>query len=42
VQMPPLQPGYIYRIVDDRVLLIRAASNVILDVLTVAALDVLS
>ncbi|HJT11424.1 MAG TPA: hypothetical protein VJ790_02330 [Dongiaceae bacterium] len=42
VQMPPLQPGYIYRIVDDRVLLIRAASNLILDVLTVAALDVLS
>jgi hypothetical protein len=42
VQMPPLQPGYIYRIVDNRVLLIRAASNLILDVLTVAALDVLS
>ena len=41
VQMPPLQPGYIYRIVDNRVLLIRAASNLILDVLTVAALDVL-
>lgn len=42
VQIPPLQPGYIYRIVDNRVLLIRAASNLILDVLTVAALDVLS
>lgn len=42
VQMPPLQPGYIYRIVDDRVLLIRAASNLILDALTVAALDVLN
>jgi hypothetical protein len=42
VQMPPLRPGYIYRIVDDRVLLIKAASNLILDVLTVAALDVLS
>jgi hypothetical protein len=42
VQMPPLRPGYMYRIVDDRVLLIKAASNLILDVLTVAALDVLS
>jgi hypothetical protein len=42
VQLPPLQPGYRYRIVDDRVLLIKAASNVILDVLTVAALDLLN
>jgi hypothetical protein len=42
VELPPLQPGYVYRIVDDRVLLIRAASNLILDVLTVAALEVLS
>jgi hypothetical protein len=41
VELPPLQPGYKYVIVDDRVMLIRAASNLILDVLTVAALDLL-
>lgn len=41
VQLPPLQPGYHYRIVDDRVLLIQAASNLILDVMTVAALEIL-
>ena len=41
VELPPLQPGYKYVIVDDRVMLIKAASNVILDVLTVAALDLL-
>jgi hypothetical protein len=41
VELPPLQPGYKYVIVDDRVMLIKAASNLILDVLTVAALDLL-
>ncbi len=41
VQLPPLQPGHQYRIVDNRVLLIQAASNLILDVLTVAALEAL-
>ena len=41
VQLPPLQPGYRYVIVDDRVMLIQAASNLILDVLTVAALELL-
>jgi hypothetical protein len=41
VQLPPLQPGYHYRIVDNRVLLIQAASNLILDVMTVAALEIL-
>lgn len=41
VELPPLQPGYRYVIVDDRVMLIKAASNLILDVLTVAALDLL-
>jgi hypothetical protein len=41
VELPPLQPGYKYVIVDDRVMLIKAASNIILDVLTVAALDLL-
>jgi hypothetical protein len=41
VELPPVQPGYKYVIVDDRVMLIKAASNIILDVLTVAALDLL-
>jgi hypothetical protein len=41
VELPPLQRGYKYVIVDDRVMLIKAASNLILDVLTVAALDLL-
>lgn len=41
VELPPLQPGYRYVIVDDRVMLIQAASNLILDVLTVAALEIL-
>lgn len=41
VQLPPVQPGHRYVIVDDRVMLIRAASNLILDVLTVAALEIL-
>ena len=40
-ELPPLQPGYRYVIADDRVMLIKAASNLILDVLTVAALDLL-
>jgi hypothetical protein len=38
VQLPPLAPQYRYVIVDDRVLLIRAATNVILDLLKVPAL----
>ena len=41
VELPTLQRGYNYVIVDDRVMLIKAASNIILDVLTVAALDLL-
>ncbi len=41
VELPPLQAGYRYVIADDRVMLIKAASNLILDVLTVAALDLL-
>ena len=41
VQLPPLQPAYQYRIVDNRVLLIQAASNLILDVLEVAAIEIL-
>jgi hypothetical protein len=39
-QLPRLQPQYRYVITDNRVLLIQAASNVILDVLEVAALEI--
>lgn len=35
VQLPPLAPEYRYVIADDRVMLIRAATNIILDVLQV-------
>jgi hypothetical protein len=42
VQLPPLQPGHRYVIADNRVMLIQAASNLILDVMTVAALDLLN
>jgi hypothetical protein len=42
VQLPPLQPAYRYVIVDDRVMLIQAASNLILDVLEVAAVELLN
>ena len=38
VQLPPLAPDYRYVIADDRVLLIRVATNVILDLLEVPAL----
>ena len=41
MQLPPLQPAYRYVIVDNRVMLIQAASNLILDVLEVAALEIL-
>ena len=41
VQLPPLQPGYRYVVADNRVMLIQAASNFILDVLEVAALEAL-
>jgi hypothetical protein len=37
-QLPPVPSGYGYRIVDDRVLLVQAATNVILDALRVPAL----
>ena len=42
VQLPPLQPAYRYTIVDNKVLLVQAASNVILDALEVAALEILN
>jgi len=38
VQLPPIAPDYRYVIADDRVMLIRAATNVILDILQVPAL----
>ena len=38
VQLPPLVPAYRYVIADDRVLLIQAATNVIMDILQVPAL----
>ena len=41
VQLPPVQPAYQYVIIDNRVMLIQAASNLILDVLEVAALEAL-
>jgi hypothetical protein len=42
VQLPAIDPAYRYVIVDDRVILIQRATNLILDVLTVAALDLLN
>jgi hypothetical protein len=38
VQLPPMTPGYRYVILDDRVMLIRAATNVIMDILQVPGL----
>jgi len=37
VQLPPVQPGYRYMILDDRVMLIRAATDIIMDILQVPA-----
>ena len=42
VQLPRLDPQYGYVIVDNRVLLIQRASNLILDVLEVAAIELLN
>lgn len=42
VQLPRLDPRYGYVIVDNRVLLIQRASNLILDVLEVAAVELLN
>lgn len=38
VQLPAVAPGYRYVILDDRVMLIRAATNVIMDILQVPGL----
>jgi hypothetical protein len=38
VQLPAVTPGYRYVILDDRVMLIRAATNVIMDILQVPGL----
>jgi hypothetical protein len=42
VQLPRLDPRYGYVIVDNRVMLIQRASNLILDVLVVAAIELLN
>jgi hypothetical protein len=39
MQLPPRPPGQRLLIVDDKVLLVQAATNLILDALTVAAVD---
>jgi len=39
MQLPPRPPGQRLLIVDDKVLLVQAATNLILDVLTVAAVE---
>jgi hypothetical protein len=41
-QLPPLDAQYHYVIVEDKVMLVRRATNVILDILTVAAVDLLN
>jgi hypothetical protein len=41
-QLPGLPPGYRYGLVDNKVLLIQAATNTILDVLEVAAAEILN
>lgn len=41
-QLPPIHADYRYVIVDDKVMLVRRATNVILDILTVAAIDLLN
>ena len=40
-QLPPLSSDYRYAVVDNKVMLVQRATNVILDVLTVAAIDLL-
>ncbi len=40
-QLPPLDPAYRYIVADDKVMLVRRATNVIMDILTVAAVDLL-
>lgn len=40
-QLPPLHAGYRYVVADDKVMLVRSATNVILDILTVAAVDLI-
>ena len=40
-RLPRLNPAYRYTIVDNKVMLIQAATNIILDLLTVAAVDLI-
>nr|WP_298689600.1 hypothetical protein [uncultured Dongia sp.] len=41
-RLPRLDPAYRYVVADDKVMLVRRATNVILDILTVAAVDLLN
>ena len=41
-RLPRLDPAYRYMIADDKVMLVRRATNTILDILSVAAVDVLN
>ncbi len=40
-RLPRLDPAYRYVIIDDKVMLVKRATNLILDILEVAALDIL-
>ena len=40
-RLPGLDPAYRYVVADDKVMLVRRATNVIMDILTVAAVDLL-
>ena len=42
VQLPPVHAGYRYTIVDNKVLLVQEASNLIIDAIEVAALAILN
>lgn len=41
-RLPRLDPAYRYVVADDKVMLVRRATNVIMDILTVAAVDLLN
>ena len=41
-KLPRLDPAYRYVIIDDKVMLVKRATNLILDILEVAALDILN
>jgi hypothetical protein len=41
-RLPRLDPAYRYMVADDKVMLVRRATNTIMDILTVAAVDLLN